>query len=94
MRHPRVLQRRCSGSLRRSGAYDQGRQVSERIDHLKTADAADIEMCVLFLCEVDASTCERKDAQEMNVTYFHRKISTISHNAIFFKYLLFLPTVS
>jgi hypothetical protein len=71
-----------SGSLRHNGAFDLGRQVSERIDHLKTADAADIEMGGLFLCEVDAFTGESTDAQEMNVTSCRRKIVTITH-AIF-----------
>jgi len=85
----------CSGSLRHIGAYDQGRQGSEPIDHLKTADAADIEMGVLFLCEVDAFTCESTDAQEMNVTSCHWKIVTITHNAMFLEYLLhYLPPVS
>jgi hypothetical protein len=72
-----------SGSLRHSGVYDQGRQGSERIDHLKTADAADIEMGGLFFCEVDAFSCEITDAQGMNVTSSHRKIVTNTHTAIF-----------
>ena len=41
----------------------RGARVSERIDHLKAADAADIEMGGFFLCEVDAFTCESTDAQ-------------------------------
>ena len=53
--------------LQRIGAYDLGRRVSERIEHLKTAGAADIEMGVFFLCEVGAFTCESTDVLEMNV---------------------------
>src|SRR5215831_14386099 len=55
-----------SGRLPRLGAYDLRRRASERIDHHKTAGAADIEMGVFFLCEVGAS-CENKDTQETNV---------------------------
>ena len=62
----RVPANRCSGSLphrRAANGGDQGRQVSELIDHLKTADATHIEMGGLFLCKGDAVTGEFKDAQ-------------------------------
>ena len=52
-----------SGGLRRTGAFDLRHQVSERINHLKTAAAADIEMGILFLCEGDGVTCESKDVE-------------------------------
>src|SRR5262245_52610010 len=66
---------------------DQGGQLSDRIDHLKTADAADLEMGVLFLCEVDAFTGESTNAQEMNVTSGHGEIVTITH-VMFLEYVL------
>src|SRR5690242_4198936 len=88
---------RCSGSLPHGGAVngtDEDRLVSECIDHLKTADAADIEMGGLFLCEVEAFTGESTDAGEMNVTSCHRKVVTITH-AIFLEYLFhYLSPVS
>src|SRR5262245_16012089 len=73
-----------SGSLRRRGAYDLGRRVSERIDQLKTADVAAIEMGLFFLCEVDGSTCESTDVPERNVTSCSRK----SSQTLFTRYFL------
>jgi hypothetical protein len=64
---------------------DQSRLVSERTAQPETTAAADIEMSGLFLCEVDSFTCESTDAQGMNVMFCHRKIVTITHNAIFFE---------
>ena len=55
------------------------------IDQLKTAEAAGIEMGILFLREVDLIICESKDAQGMNVTSCYRKIVTITHPSIFFE---------
>jgi hypothetical protein len=81
-----------SGSLRRTGD-DWARQVSEHIDQRKTADAAGIEMRVLFLYEVADLTCEGGDAQERDVTC-HRNNVTLTHYAMFLEYLLhYLPPV-
>jgi hypothetical protein len=82
-----------SGSLCHDDVYYPGRPVSERIDHLKTAEEADIKMGALVLCEVDALTCESTDAQGMNVTSC-RKIVTSTRYAKFLEYLLhYLPPV-
>jgi hypothetical protein len=83
-----------SGSLRRNGGYDQGRQASDRINHLKAAVAAGIEMGILFLCKVDAFTYESMDAQEMNVTFCDGKIITSNLFAKFVGFLHYLPPVS
>jgi len=80
---------RVLGSLPRSGGAgsgDQGREISHRLNHLKTADAAVIEMGVLFLCEVDAVSGESTDTQDMNVAFCHRKTAPMTH-AILFGYL-------
>jgi hypothetical protein len=83
----------CSCSLRPNGD-DRARQVSERIDQRKTADAAGIEMRVLFLYEVGDLTCEGADAQERDVTC-HRNNVTLAHYAMFLEYLLhYLPPVN
>jgi hypothetical protein len=59
-----------SGSLRRK-AHDLGRQASERINHLKAAGAADIEVGILFICEVGVFAYESMDVQDINVTSRH-----------------------
>src|SRR5262245_14057920 len=85
----RSLQKICFGNSnstagnRRLGSLRHS--VFERIAHLKTAEAADIEMDGLFPCEVYSFTCEITDAQGKNVPFCHGKIVTITHNAIFFE---------
>jgi hypothetical protein len=78
-------------SIRFNPAYDLGRKVSERINHLKAAVGADIEMGSLFLCEVDAFTYESTDVHEMNVTSYRGKIVTSTVCAIFLEFLHCLP---
>lgn len=68
-----------------------GCHVSESIEHLKTAGAADIEMGVFFLCEVGAFSCERKDVQEMNVTFCCERIVTSTLYTILLEFLHYLP---
>jgi len=78
-------------SIRFNPACDLGRLGSERINHLKAAVAADIEMGSFFRCEVDAFTYESTDVHGMNVTFNRGKIVTSTLCAIFLEFLHYLP---
>ena len=83
-----------SGSLPPSSANGggQGCLVSERIDRLKTAGAADIEMGVFFLREVGPSSCESKDVQGMNMTSCRRRTVTSTLYTEFVEFLHYSPS--
>jgi hypothetical protein len=78
-------------SIRFNRICDLGRQVSESINHLKAAVAADIEMGTFFLCEVDTFIYESTDVHGMNVTSYRGQIVTSTLCAIFLEFFHYLP---